>query len=103
MSCHLGYPDIPLYQAYLVCYGRGRGVWITVLLPFKVLECLPSDLPWTIPAKEYEYRRDLRDECIFSIDPPTARDLDDALHCKQISEGTQGCGRLGSGTSRETE
>lgn len=28
----------------------------------------------------------MRDECIFTIDPPTARDLDDALHCKKIGD-----------------
>jgi DIS3-like exonuclease 2 len=46
---------------------------------------LPS-LPWTIPTHEYTYRRDLRDMCIFTIDPATARDLDDALHCTRIDE-----------------
>lgn len=28
-----------------------------------------------------------REECIFTIDPATARDLDDALSCKQLSDG----------------
>lgn len=31
-------------------------------------------------------RRDLRKECIFTIDPKTARDLDDAVSIKQIAE-----------------
>lgn len=31
-------------------------------------------------------RRDLRGECIFTIDPKTARDLDDAVSIKQIAE-----------------
>ncbi|KAK7093416.1 hypothetical protein V1264_007176 [Littorina saxatilis] len=53
----------------------------------EVLECLPQDLPWTIPAKELEWRRDLRKECIFTIDPSTARDLDDALHCTYLGDG----------------
>ena len=28
-----------------------------------------------------------REECIFTIDPATARDLDDALSCKQLADG----------------
>ncbi|XP_067310498.1 DIS3-like exonuclease 2 isoform X1 [Pseudorasbora parva] len=53
----------------------------------EVLNCLPQDLPWTIPDHELSKRRDLRKECIFTIDPATARDLDDALSCKQLSDG----------------
>ena len=30
-----------------------------------------------------------RNECIFTIDPATARDLDDALSCKQLPDGMQ--------------
>lgn len=29
---------------------------------------------------EYGYRKDFREHVIFTIDPTTARDLDDALH-----------------------
>ncbi|XP_026992572.2 DIS3-like exonuclease 2 [Tachysurus fulvidraco] len=53
----------------------------------EVLECLPQARPWTIPPDELKRRRDLRKECIFTIDPATARDLDDALSCKQLSDG----------------
>ncbi|XP_069583119.1 DIS3-like exonuclease 2 isoform X1 [Ranitomeya imitator] len=53
-----------------------------------VLQCLPQNLPWTIPKEELEKRRDLRKECIFTIDPATARDLDDALSCKPLPDGT---------------
>ncbi|XP_036410600.1 DIS3-like exonuclease 2 [Megalops cyprinoides] len=52
-----------------------------------VLSCLPQDLPWTIPPEELHRRRDLRKECIFTIDPATARDLDDALSCKPLPDG----------------
>lgn len=54
-------------------------------------ECLAS-LPissaedWKIPASEFEYRRDFRKEIVFTIDPKTARDLDDALHAKHIND-----------------
>ncbi|XP_013858259.1 DIS3-like exonuclease 2 [Austrofundulus limnaeus] len=53
----------------------------------EVLDCLPKNLPWTIPPEEIRKRRDLREECIFTIDPTTARDLDDALSCKQLPDG----------------
>ncbi|XP_077343772.1 DIS3-like exonuclease 2 isoform X1 [Lithobates pipiens] len=53
----------------------------------KVLQCLPQNLPWSIPQEEFERRKDLRKECIFSIDPATARDLDDALSCKLLPDG----------------
>jgi exoribonuclease R len=42
---------------------------------------------WEIPQEEFAKRRDLRNELIFTIDPLTAKDIDDALHCKQIGEG----------------
>ncbi|XP_073663206.1 DIS3-like exonuclease 2 isoform X3 [Tursiops truncatus] len=64
----------------------------------EVLECLPQDLPWTIPPEEFSKRRDLRSpssskkcfrikDCVFTIDPSTARDLDDALSCKPVADG----------------
>ncbi|XP_074860184.1 DIS3-like exonuclease 2 [Carettochelys insculpta] len=52
-----------------------------------VLECLPQSLPWVIPPSEMANRRDLRKDCIFTIDPSTARDLDDALSCKELPDG----------------
>ncbi|CAL8343650.1 unnamed protein product [Merluccius merluccius] len=55
--------------------------------PDEVLACLPTSLPWCIPPEEMSQRRDLRKECIFTIDPATARDLDDALSCKQLPDG----------------
>ncbi len=54
----------------------------------EVLGCLPKDLPWKIPQEELESRRDFRDVCVFTIDPATARDLDDALHCSKLDDGT---------------
>uniref|UniRef100_A0A452S3I1 DIS3-like exonuclease 2 n=1 Tax=Ursus americanus TaxID=9643 RepID=A0A452S3I1_URSAM len=52
----------------------------------EVLDCLPQGLPWTIPPEEFSKRRDLRKDCIFTIDPSTARDLDDALSCKPLAD-----------------
>ena len=42
----------------------------------------------SIPDREYEIRADLRDERVFTIDPPTAQDLDDALSIKANDDGT---------------
>lgn len=54
--------------------------------PDTVLQDLPS-LPWSIPLQEIKSRTDLRDECIFTIDPSTARDLDDAVSCLPLPSG----------------
>ncbi len=43
---------------------------------------------WKIDQKEYDNRRDFRDEFVFSIDSKTSRDLDDALHVKRLNDGT---------------
>lgn len=74
------------------------------------LKCLPP-LPWSIPDREYETRRDLRSSCIFSIDPPTAKDLDDALSVTRLDGGLYEIGvhiadvsyfvKLGSALDRE--
>ncbi|XP_055843497.1 DIS3-like exonuclease 2 [Episyrphus balteatus] len=43
---------------------------------------------WAEPVKieesDLENREDLRSDCIFTIDPLTARDLDDAVSCKKL-------------------
>lgn len=56
-----------------------------------VLKCLPP-IPWTIPERELETRKDLRGERIFSIDPETAKDVDDALSIKVNDDGTYDIG-----------
>ncbi|VDM40534.1 unnamed protein product [Toxocara canis] len=52
------------------------------------LSSLPisEGVEWTIDEKEFKYRRDFRDETVLTIDPITARDLDDALHIKSIDD-----------------
>ncbi|GFY96661.1 ribonuclease II/R family protein [Actinidia rufa] len=50
------------------------------------LSCLPHS-PWEIPQEEFKSRRDLRNLCIFTIDPSTATDLDDALSVERLSSG----------------
>ncbi|KAF5740300.1 DIS3-like exonuclease 2 [Tripterygium wilfordii] len=52
----------------------------------ETLSCLPH-IPWEVPLEEYKNRIDLRDFCIFTIDPPTATDLDDALSVEKLSNG----------------
>ncbi|KAF8351411.1 SSD1 protein [Amanita rubescens] len=52
-----------------------------------VSKCLPP-MPWTVPEREFEVRKDMRNERIFTIDPATAKDLDDALSIKANEDGT---------------
>lgn len=40
-----------------------------------------------IPKKELKKRKDFRQDRVFTIDPATARDLDDALHIKYLGNG----------------
>lgn len=44
-------------------------------------------LPKCISNEEFVYRADLRKTCIFTIDPVTARDLDDAVSVKTLNNG----------------
>jgi len=44
----------------------------------------PVTKEWIIPRTELQRRLDLRDMRIFTIDPITAKDLDDALSIDQI-------------------
>lgn len=53
----------------------------------QVMACLPRT-PWRIGAEEEAIRRDLRSVRTFSIDPPTARDLDDALSIQELGDGS---------------
>jgi exoribonuclease R len=68
--------------------------------PAPVLACLGRFLPppqtgdanpdtwWQIPPAELAVRRDYRSALICTIDPLTAKDLDDALHCTPLPDGT---------------
>lgn len=63
---------------------------VNISLLNQAIDSLPvQQLPWRIPAEEYEYRRDFRSQCVFTIDPSTARDLDDALSCEQLPDGKE--------------
>lgn len=59
--------------------------------PPESLSCLPK-VPWKIPTQEFQVRRDLRNLCIFSIDPPNSRDIDDALSIEDIGNGIKRVG-----------
>ncbi|KAI9247989.1 hypothetical protein BDA99DRAFT_446548 [Phascolomyces articulosus] len=43
-------------------------------------------LPFTIPEAEFDKRSDMREIATFTIDPSTAKDLDDALHIKRFMD-----------------
>jgi len=43
---------------------------------------------WAIPEEEMKKRVDLRDTRIFTIDPKTAKDLDDSLSLEKIDDET---------------
>jgi len=53
------------------------------ILPLGVIE----DLGWSPTPSMYLGRRDYRNVRIFTIDPTTAKDLDDAVHIKPLPDG----------------
>lgn len=53
--------------------------------------CL-THTPRSIPEREFDVRKDLRTERMFTIDPATAKDLDDALSVKLNEDGTYDLG-----------
>ncbi|KAH7566149.1 hypothetical protein JRO89_XS08G0105000 [Xanthoceras sorbifolium] len=54
----------------------------------QVLACLPP-LPWSVSSEDLAnpIRLDLRQICVFSVDPPGCKDIDDALHCTALPNG----------------
>ena len=51
----------------------------------KVLDCLPKEgKEYKISQEEISTRRDMRNEIVFSVDPPGCKDIDDALSIKWI-------------------
>lgn len=53
----------------------------------KEIENALPELPFVIPQDEIARRRDFRSNCVFTIDPLTARDLDDALNVETLENG----------------
>lgn len=54
----------------------------------KIISCLPDEnTELKIDENEIKYRRDLRNICICSIDPPGCKDIDDALHARILQNG----------------
>jgi exosome complex exonuclease DIS3/RRP44 len=51
-----------------------------------IIKSLPPP-DYSIPQAEIDKRLDLRSTCIFSIDPPGCKDIDDALHLVELPNG----------------
>eukprot|EP01025_Chloroclados_australasicus_P029386 TRINITY_DN2936_c0_g1_i5.p1 TRINITY_DN2936_c0_g1~~TRINITY_DN2936_c0_g1_i5.p1 ORF type:complete len:652 (-),score=77.29 TRINITY_DN2936_c0_g1_i5:2129-4084(-) len=64
-----------------------EGIFYTDEFPKAVLACLPQQNDQTIIEQEISNRRDFRNTRIFTIDPSTARDLDDALSVEPLPNG----------------
>lgn len=58
------------------------------VLPYQeeLLEELP-DSDYILTDDDMKDREDWRHECVFTIDPPAAVDLDDAISCKILDNG----------------
>jgi exoribonuclease R len=65
--------------------GQGQGQGAD---PANIVDATDRTVQWVIPEDEIARRRDLRAYRIFTIDPPNAKDLDDALHITPLDDGT---------------
>lgn len=62
------------------------------LFCFIIDDCNPDSADYSIPEHELSVRKDLRGERVFTIDPETAKDLDDALSIKLNDDGSYDVG-----------
>jgi exoribonuclease R len=72
---------VPETEAIMVQYGVDGSDF-----PAEVLDSIPKE-SYKISEEEIRNRRDLRNYRIFTVDPATAKDLDDALHITALSDG----------------
>ncbi|EPQ59425.1 RNB-domain-containing protein [Gloeophyllum trabeum ATCC 11539] len=56
-----------------------------------VLKCIPP-IPWTVPEREFEVRKDLRQDRVFTVDAKSTKDLDHAISVKANEDGTYDVG-----------
>lgn len=88
---HFGEESLTCIEAetdrILVAAGFPFGVKEVNAFSKEVDECVEKMLQNLEVEQEPEYtrRRDMRSQCVFTIDPRTARDLDDALHIRRLS------------------
>jgi len=64
----------------------------SVALVVRTVNSHGTYLTVSIPEREFEVRKDLRQDRVFTIDPPSAKDLDDALSIKANEDGTHTVG-----------
>ncbi|QQE81146.1 ribonuclease R [Alicyclobacillus sp. SO9] len=78
----LGHPDAPGIDILAVVRKYG----LEETFPEDVLTAA-EEIPLELSEKDYEGRRDLRDETIVTIDGEDAKDLDDAVHVRLLENG----------------
>lgn len=79
----LGYPDEPGVDVSSVALGFG--------LPLEFdskLEKEAAAIRLKVSPAELDKRLDLRDQLVFTVDPPDAKDFDDAISLQQTPQGT---------------
>jgi len=79
----LGNPEDPGVDILMIIKNNG----LRDAFPEDV-EAAAAAIPDAIPAEEIATRLDLRDLMVLTIDPPTARDFDDALSLEEREDGT---------------
>lgn len=72
-------------EALLLSHGIDHGDF-----PPEILGDLEVGPDWKVPEEELSGRRDFRGQLVFTVDPKTARDLDDAISCRPLPPAADG-------------
>lgn len=78
----LGFPDEPGVDVSSIAIGHGLPIQFT-----DSLEAQAAEKELNITPKEVARRLDLRDEVVFTVDPPDAKDFDDAVSLEELENG----------------
>jgi len=79
----LGQPGDPGVDVLSILHGHG----LPLDFPPEVVEDAERTADWGIEPEDLEGRDDFRDRLVFTIDPPDAKDHDDALSVRRLSDG----------------
>ena len=78
----LGKPGDPGVDVLSILHGHG----LPLDFPPEVIEDAERTADWGIEPEDLEGRDDFRDQLVFTIDPPDAKDHDDALSVRKLAD-----------------
>ncbi|ETO35326.1 ribonuclease [Reticulomyxa filosa] len=76
------------FEVQTQCLLIEHNILNTNLWSDAVLQCLPRNVEIPESERNNLKRRDIRHLCVFSVDPLGCTDIDDALHCLELDNGS---------------